>query len=179
MPLRALAYLGIHSYEPAKSDQGDYSGVQCRLAKSHRQDSSQVPNMGSEDWAHFLRDWRWHLLNFLLGSTAWYLPPFINASNTLMRREGRSSLGICRQEALFLKESRHTVRMRVFTTTAQPRQWWMTKARQRKPKHRVNDQPLRIPKSKAKGFTVNAISKSMTPLTKSLNWGWGTYFNSR
>ncbi|KAJ1416383.1 aspartyl protease AED3-like [Sesbania bispinosa] len=39
--------------------------------------------------------------------------------------------------------------------------------------------PLRIPKSKAKGFTVNAISKSMTPLTKSLNWGWGNYFNSR
>jgi len=33
--------------------------------------------------------------------------------------------------------------------------------------------PLRIPKSKAKGLTVNAISKSMTPLTKSLNWGWG------
>lgn len=42
MPLRALADLGIPYYEPAKSDQGYYSGVQCRLAKSHRQDSSLV-----------------------------------------------------------------------------------------------------------------------------------------
>ncbi|CAI8601391.1 unnamed protein product [Vicia faba] len=42
MPLRALADLGIPYYDPAKSDQGYYSGVQCRLAKSHRQDSSLV-----------------------------------------------------------------------------------------------------------------------------------------
>ena len=72
--------------------------------------------------------------------------------------------------------------MRVFTTTAQPSPdsdgWMDDESPPAKAEAQVR-RPLRIPKSKAKGFTVNAISKSMTPLTKSLNWGWGNYFNSR
>lgn len=49
MPLRALADLGMNSYEPAKSDQGYYSGVQCRLAAIGKIRLLCVPNMGSED----------------------------------------------------------------------------------------------------------------------------------
>jgi hypothetical protein len=86
----ALADLGIPSYEPAQTK----VTIPGYNADSQRAARFVSCVCGSEDWGHFLRDWRWHLLNFLLGSTAWYLPPFINASNTLMRRD---KLGICRQ----------------------------------------------------------------------------------